>query len=138
MKFIPQSRKDLEFLFTHRFPKYSTAKTVGNIGCGTHYSVIFTIVLYDEHGSVFTEPHICLIQAIYHDFVLIWDWDHNTRIMDVVPKLRAIGLLPMFNFFGERKGAFSAHVRKDSGVLRHFATQQIETVFEDNNGDYWT
>jgi hypothetical protein len=95
----------------HEFPKgfhmipYSSflqtlhdeREPVGTIGRGTHYSVLRSVVWHDAKGKL-------LDTAAFHDFAVIWDEDHDTRIIDVCLALHVNGLLTPALFVGERKG----------------------------------
>ncbi|HWA76659.1 MAG TPA: hypothetical protein VG937_30205 [Polyangiaceae bacterium] len=63
---------------------------VGNLGRGTHYSVLRAVI----HGK---DPH-------FHDFAVIWDEDHDARIIWIAEKMYMAGLLEAALFIGERKG----------------------------------
>ncbi|KRE90823.1 hypothetical protein ASG87_01420 [Frateuria sp. Soil773] len=45
-------------------------------------------------------PHI-------HDFAVIWDDDHDTRIIAVIEEMLMAGLLPGVQFIGEHKGSLT-------------------------------
>lgn len=51
-------------------------------------------------------------QANWLDFAVIWDEDHDTRVIDAVMGLHVAGLLSPVLFVGERKGTLSL-VRSD-------------------------
>jgi hypothetical protein len=78
-------------------PKYSEffqtlydeqGPTIG-LGRGTHYSVLRAVVFHDETG----EP---LPDARFTDFAIIWDEDHDTRVIDPIEDIYCRGLLPSF------------------------------------------
>lgn len=116
---------------------YDQTEPVGSLGRGTHYSVLRAIVFHDQHGEPLKQDRYRPVQAQHHDFVILWDEDHDERIVDVLHKIYAVGILPMFTFLGERKGGLTALARADSEVLRHFAARQVEELCDDINGDYW-
>lgn len=70
---------------------------VGNLGRGTHYSVLRCTEWFDVIRSPLQEAQI-------HDFAVIWDEDHDTRVISVIEKLYIAGLLSPVQFIGERKG----------------------------------
>lgn len=39
---------------------------------------------------------------------MIWDQDHDPRVIEAIEKIYLAGLLPRFVIFGERKGVFTA------------------------------
>lgn len=52
--------------------------------------------------------------ARFHDFAIVWDEDHDERVIEPVEKIYLAGLLPHFLMFGERKGSFSAIATEDA------------------------
>jgi hypothetical protein len=74
---------------------------IGNLGRGTHYSVLRAVVFHDPKGKVLSEGQ-------FTDFAVIWDEDHDSRVMDPIEEIYRRGLLSSFQMFGERKGAFTA------------------------------
>jgi hypothetical protein len=89
-------------------PSYSTlfsclhneAAPVGHLGRGTHYSVFRSVEWLDVVRYPLAQPQI-------HDFAVIWDEDHDERVIDVVEKIYMAGLLSPIQFIGERKGMLS-------------------------------
>jgi hypothetical protein len=79
---------------------------VGYMGRGTHYSVLRAVVWQDED----LKP---LKVARLLDFAVIWDEDHDERVINVIEDLYFKGLLPPARFIGERKGSLSVLVPKD-------------------------
>jgi hypothetical protein len=73
---------------------------IGSIGRGTHYSVFRAAEWHD----VMRRP---LTKAQVHDFAVIWDEDHDTRVIEAVEKLYMKSLLSPVQFIGERKGSLS-------------------------------
>lgn len=74
---------------------------VGIFGDGAHYSVLSAVIFHDYLG----EP---LRFALDHTFAVIWDGDHDERVIKVIEQIYRRGLLPRFTYFGERKGNFTA------------------------------
>jgi len=73
-----------------------------------------------------------------HDFAVIWDEDHDTRIIPVIEEMLMAGMLPGVQFIGERKGMVT--------VILAAPTHEIDTVaygerisnFADLiHGDWW-
>ncbi len=75
---------------------YDQQEPVGQIGRGTHYSVLRAVIFPPLQAPK------------YHDFAVIWDEDHDTRVIDVIYQIYCMGKLQNFYFFGERKGFFTA------------------------------
>lgn len=72
----------------------------GSLGRGTHYSILRAVVFSDSVGKPLTE-------ARFADFAVIWDEDHDDRVIEPIEKIYFAGLLPHFLMFGERKGTFT-------------------------------
>src|SRR5689334_14900115 len=75
----------------------------GTLGRGTHYSVLRAVVFHDAKSRP-------LKTAAYADFAIVWDEDHDTRVIEPVEILYRSGLLPAFPIIGERKGTLNAIV----------------------------
>lgn len=74
---------------------------VGDLGRGTHYSVL--------RAQSWHSPNFDITSRAYHyDFAVIWDEDHDTRIISCIEEIHLNGLLSKFIMFGERKGLFTA------------------------------
>ncbi|WP_221800456.1 hypothetical protein [Oceanobacter mangrovi] len=69
---------------------------VGNIGRGCHYSVLQCAEWFD----VMNQP---VKEAQLHRFGIIWDEDHDERIILVIERMYLEGLLAPVQFIGERK-----------------------------------
>ena len=76
-------------------------------GRGTHYSVLRAVVFGDSEGNMQSS-------ARFQDFAIIWDEDHDERVIEPIEKIYLAGLLPHFLMFGERKGSFSAIATEDA------------------------
>lgn len=85
------------------------------------YSTLFHC-LYDEQSPKTRRlPHYSVFRAVdsrdvchkptdtprIHDFAVIWDEDHDTRIIPVLEEMLMAGLLPGVQFIGEHKGHLS-------------------------------
>lgn len=71
-----------------------------NIGRGAHYSVMRVPIWQDK----WLRP---MRQGAMLDFAIIWDEDHDERILDAIEILYFRGLLAPVMFIGERKGTLS-------------------------------
>ena len=126
-------------------PQYSTLFTtlydedqpIGFIGRGTHYSVLRSV----EWLDVCLEPNSV---AEIHDFTVIWDEDHDQRIIQAVEKLYLAGLLSPVQFIGERKGSLTiilaARFRfwgKDEFSQEKYL-KKVQELTEKIHGDYWS
>lgn len=74
--------------------------TVG-LGRGTHYSILRAVVWKD---SLLND----LKKAMYYDFSIIWDEDHDdAQVITVLEKIYTYGYITIGSFFGERKGGLT-------------------------------
>jgi len=113
---------------------YDEKKPVGNLGRGAHYSVFRTA----EWKNVILQP---LDLAEVHDFAVIWDEDHDTRVIPVIERLYIKGLLSPVQFIGERKGKLTiiaaARLWGHSDKIWADWVQKVTDVGNDADGDYW-
>lgn len=79
---------------------YNEVTPAGYIGRGTHYTILRCVIWHDH-------MLIPLKKGKYLDFAIIWDEDHDERIIPIVENLYINGLLSPSIFLGERKGLFS-------------------------------
>lgn len=76
---------------------YDEPEPVGRLGRGTHYSVFRAAEWLDVVRDPLPVPQV-------HDFAVIWDEDHDTRVIEAVEAIYMAGLLSPVQFIGERKG----------------------------------
>ena len=105
---------------------------VGSLGRGTHYSVFRATVFHDE----FAEP---LETAKFLDFAVIWDEDHDERVLLPIERLYRSGDLSSFIMFGERKAMFFCNVAgRFNGLRLPAAKAAVAVACKDVSGDHWT
>lgn len=110
---------------------------VGNIGRGAHYSVFRVASWFDVERKR-------LSKAQTHDFAVIWDEDHDDRVLAVVEKIYVAGLLSPVQFIGERKGRLTVLVAaKFWGSLGSESDfddyrRAIADLASDVGGDSWS
>lgn len=75
---------------------------IGNIGRGTHYSVLSCAQWNDQY----IQPH-ATGHAEIQKFAVIWDEDHDERIIPVIEAAYMESLMSPVKFIGERKGHLS-------------------------------
>jgi len=80
---------------------YDESEAHGHLGRGTHYSVFRVPEWFDVIGKPAEK-------ALQHDFAVLWDEDHDERIISVIERLYVNGLLFPVQFIGERKGMLTA------------------------------
>jgi len=122
---------------TNVAPTYSTFFTCLHdedrevASCLPAYSVFRAIDSRDVTRKPTDRPRV-------HDFVVIWDDDHDTRIIAVIEEMLMAGLLPGVQFISEHKGTLSIILASPT-----FWTNDLE-VFKAQvskltaaAGDYW-
>lgn len=82
---------------------YDEPAPIGALGRGTHYSVFRSVEWLDVTRCQLPIPQI-------HDFAVIWDEDHDERVIEAVERIYMSGLLSPVQFIGERKGCLTAVV----------------------------
>jgi len=114
---------------------YDENDPVGRLGRGTHYSIMRSVEWLDVCRKPLTLPHV-------HDFAVIWDEDHDDRVIDAIERIYMAGLLSPIQFIGERKGTLSALV---ASRYRYTVPEaeyqayvgQIQKICHSVHGDHW-
>ncbi|WP_202109375.1 hypothetical protein [Bordetella sp. 15P40C-2] len=114
---------------------YDQSEPIGRLGRGTHYSVFRTAEWLDVVRDPLPVPQI-------HDFAIIWDEDHDTRVIEAVEAIYMAGLLSPVQFIGERKGTL--HVVVAAKFYLNSEPRRNQYLAELNvlakklpNGDVW-
>ena len=111
---------------------YDESKPVGKLGRGTHYSILRVAQPLDLLNKRQKQ-----IQA--QDLCVVWDEDHDTRVIEVVEELYLQNLLAPVIFIGERKGNITVLVHIDfwenESLLQKF-DQQLGNIASNLN-DPW-
>lgn len=111
---------------------YDEVTPIGNLGRGAHYSILRST---ESCNSLLDQLNHFKI----HDFAVIWDEDHDTRIINVIETLYISKLLSPVVFIGERQGGVTAIVEKEfyfsSGSYAYFRSR-LEDIANDSN-DPW-
>lgn len=108
---------------------------VGSLGRGTHYSVLRSVEWLDVTRARLEKPQV-------HDFAVIWDEDHDTRVIDAVEAIYMQGLLSPVQFVGERKGHLTVIVAAkfywaiSQGELDNYQAA-LRRIAETATGDSW-
>ena len=93
---------------------------IGDIGRGTHYSVLSCVQWTDK----FLQPHESG-HAEIQKFAVIWDEDHDERIIPIIEAAYIQSLLAPVKFIGERKGHLTIIV---DSVFWNFCSNKREYV----------
>lgn len=114
---------------------YDEQSPVGHLGRGTHYSVFRCSEWFDVVRSPLQKAQI-------HDFAVIWDEDHDSRVFAATERLYISGLLSPVQFIGERKGTLTVIVAArfyyhgTEEVLANYK-QQINNISSNLGFDSW-
>lgn len=103
---------------------------VGILGRGTHYSVFQYPSWVTETGSLLSKPK-------RHRFAIIWDEDHDIRVIRVLEGLYLAGLLTSVVFAGERKGTFTAILSSAIDATRKQELHGAFTGIASSGDDSW-
>ncbi len=116
---------------------YDEPEPFGYLGCGAHYSVFRSVEWLDVVRAPLAVPEV-------HDFAVIWDDDHDTRVLDAIEMIYMAGLLSPIQFIGERKGRLHAIVAAkfyfahSQDTLNAYIQQLNDISGALNHGDSWT
>jgi hypothetical protein len=115
---------------------YDQSEPVGTLGRGTHYSVFRTVTSLDKDLMPLDRPKL-------HDFAVIWDEDHDERVIPVVEGLLMQGLLAPVLFIGERKGTLNVIVddalfTANSANIEAYVEAVDKVCQANSDGDYWS
>lgn len=114
---------------------YDEQQPVGNLGRGAHYSVLRCAEWFD----VTRTP---LATAQLHDFAVIWDEDHDVRVIEAIEQLYVEGLLAPVQFIGERKAfltlvvAAKFYFHGTDKVLREYE-ERVSAIAQNLQFDCW-
>jgi hypothetical protein len=108
----------------------------GHLGNGTHASILRAIVFHDPYGRPLSD-------GIEVDFAVIWDADHDTRIIKAVDAIYRAGWLSAIVMIGERKGtlhAIASENVQNNHVFRHleYLERRLHDVAQSMEGDPWS
>jgi hypothetical protein len=112
---------------------YDQPAPIGAFG-GTHYSVFRCAQWFD----VCRNP---LPIAQEHNFAVIWDEDHDDRVIQACEKLYVAGLLSPVQFIGEHKGVLSVVIAAKAywgmpDSAEEYAAK-LDAAIGPVYGDYW-
>lgn len=116
---------------------YDQPGPTGYLGRGAHYSILRCAEWFDVELKRQATAHV-------HDFCVVWDEDHDRRVIDVVEAIYASGLLAPIQFIGERKGMVSILYAArfwsyaEDGVLDEWKRKINEICAKPKHGDWWS
>ncbi|KQS49882.1 hypothetical protein ASG20_10895 [Sphingomonas sp. Leaf198] len=106
---------------------------VGAIGRGAHHSIFRSVQWHTLSGEESKRGRL-------HDFAVIWDEDHDERIIGVIERLHLAGLLWPVVFIGERKGNMTVLLAHGAGPIELDEPGYVEAVgaiVQDVDHDVW-
>lgn len=114
---------------------YDEQEPIGNLGRGTHYSIFRAVEWLDVIRTPVNPPQV-------HDFSVIWDEDHDTRIINVIENIYMAGLLSPIQFIGERKGTLTVIVAAKfyyGGIpdIKDYEKKLHDICNQSTYGDFW-
>ena len=81
------------------------------------------------------------LEGKFCDFAVIWDEDHDERVIEPIEAVYRHGFLASFLIFGERKGGFTA-ILADAEVReperRRSLAARLASITENVDGDVWS
>lgn len=115
---------------------YDQSEPVGQLGRGVHYSVLRAPSWTDSFLQLSNQPSL-------QDFAVIWDEDHDERVIVVIEHMLFAGLLTPVKFISERKGNLTLIF--DEEILNIFKSnpQQLQDYLKkieeltSKAGDFW-
>lgn len=123
--------------YSHFFKTlHDETSPTGYLGRGTHYSILRAVSWYDQ-----LQNH--KQKATFQDFAIIWDEDHDIRVIEVIEKLYFDGLLSPAIIVGERKAFFTILVEEDTVNILGTPwlskyRSEVEKITQNLSTDSWT
>lgn len=115
---------------------YDEPRPLGSIGGGSHYSILRCAEWNDECLKRTEKGNI-------HDLCVIWDSDHDTRVIELLETIYMEGGLSPVLFVAERKGGvtflLNPNFAEPSSQNRSTWTRRVREVCKrGSHGDLWT
>lgn len=113
---------------------YDETDPVGKLGRGTHYSVLSAVQWADNLRCM---RHIPGIQR----FAVVWDEDHDTRIIQVIEAAYMRGIFAPVLYIGERKAFLTVVVNDEffQIIQGDWASYTVawDDICKETHGDFW-
>ncbi len=105
----------------------------GHLGNGTHASILRAVVFHDP-------TLVPLSSGATADFAIIWDQDHDTRVIQAVESIYRAGFLGSILMIGERQGTLNAVVseRVQDPALLTLLEDKLGAIAQKMEGDPWS
>jgi len=101
---------------------------------GMHYSILRLISWHDKYLKSLQRAH-------FQDVAIVWDGDHDTRLISVLQSLYFSGLMPPVLFVGERKGMLWLLLDPEAANrldLEEYEKRTVDAVGQSGIGDSWS
>ncbi len=114
---------------------HDETQPTGHLGRGTHYSVLRAVTWHGPNRQPLKEAH-------YLDFAIIWDEDHDSRVIHPIELLYKRGWLSSAIIVGERKAGFTFLMPDDlyestSQLERQKLQAELDDLMQSLEDDPW-
>src|SRR5262245_48555542 len=120
--------------YSHFFQTlHDEGSPTGHLGNGTHVSILRAIVFHDPNLMELTT-------GAFADLAVIWDEDHDTRVIKAIESIYRAGFLGSILMIGERQGTLNAvvseHVQDTTRLS--LLEDKLRDVAQKMEGDAWS
>jgi hypothetical protein len=105
-------------------------QTSETFGHNYHFSILRTITWSGYNGAP-------LIPCMYHDICVVWDEDHDTRVIYAIEEIYKNGLLYPIIFIGEGQGFLNAHTRSQFKIDSYYSSRIDQLTNNEKIQDCW-
>src|SRR6185312_7861892 len=112
---------------------YDEQDPVGKLGRGTHYSILSAVQWVDKRKKLLPIP--CLQR-----FAVLWDEDHDERVIGVIERAYMRGIFAPVLCIGEKKACVTVVVDDEFFNIIHDWVSYLmawEDICKDAEGDRW-
>lgn len=109
---------------------YDQPSPIGHLGRGVHYSVLQFLNWFDLDGHLADS-------SSPHQFAVIWDEDHDIRVINVIDEAVRQKVMQNVLFIGERKGSLSVLLKKETSDKRMKSIAETFSHLGGTQEDSW-
>ncbi len=114
---------------------HDETQPTGYLGRGSHYSILRAVTWHGPNRQTLKEAH-------YLDFGIIWDEDHDVRVIGAIELLYKRGWLSSAIIVGERKAGFTFLMSDDlyastSLLERQKSQAELDDMMQSFEDDPW-
>lgn len=116
---------------------YDEPSAMTRFGQGAHYSIFRAVEWLDVWRKPLKLPEV-------HDFAVIWDKDHDARIIRVLERFYMAGLLSPVQFVGEHEGTITVIVdvefwhHANESEFKDYTADLQEICRRVDHDEYWS